>query len=114
MDRHPPLPGAGVAAAGRRGCASFLGWPRPRLRLGVVAHLLVQRVAIDAEAGGGFYLHVVTLLQDLLDQFAFDAADELVVELAFVGRDGLDAGADQLLDERGRVAAALPSGTPTA
>ena len=45
----------------------------------VLGELLVQRVAVDAQAGGRLDLDAVTSLKDLLDQLALDLADDPVV-----------------------------------
>src|SRR5438552_5516457 len=66
---------------------------------GILAELLVQRVAVDAEARRRLDLHLIAHLQDLLDQLALDAADEFLVERALLRRHALNAGPDQVLDQ---------------
>ena len=48
-----------------------------RIRLLVLLQLLVQRVAVDAEAVGGFDLHALAEAEHMLDEFALEAADAL-------------------------------------
>ena len=52
----------------------------------VLLQFLVQRVAIDAQAGGRFRLDVVAADHDLGDQLAFHSIDDLGVQVVFVRR----------------------------
>src|SRR5579864_3412983 len=64
---------------------------------GVVADLLVQRVAVDAELLRRRHLHLVALAQHLLDQLALDRLDDALVQAAV--RQRVDAEADELADQ---------------
>ena len=87
---------------------------RPRVGLvdAVLGELLVQGVAVDAEAGGGLDLDAVAGLEDLLDQLALDLADDPVVQVVGVRAGGADALADQLGGQGGEVAAAAAADRP--
>src|SRR3954462_15470732 len=60
-----------------------------------LGELLVQGIAVDAEAGGGLDLDALAGLQHLLDQFALDLADDPAVEVAGARAGGADALAGQ-------------------
>src|SRR3954447_19826159 len=62
----------------------------------VLGELLVQGVAVDAQAGGGLDLDAVAALEDLLDQLALDLADDPVVQVVGGRARGADALADEL------------------
>src|SRR4051794_13527707 len=61
-----------------------------------LGELLVQGVAVDAQAGGGLDLDALARQEDLLDQLALDLADDPVVQVVGAGAGGADALADQL------------------
>ncbi len=46
-----------------------------------LGELLVQRVAVDAQAGGRLDLDAVARLEHLLDQLALDPADDPVIQV---------------------------------
>src|SRR5690242_9466781 len=50
-----------------------------------LGELLVQGVAVDAQAGGGLDLDALAGLEDLLDQLALDLADDPVVQVVGAG-----------------------------
>ena len=79
------------------------------IRSGEFAQLFVQSVAVDAQSGRSFDLHVVAQLHHLLDQFPLDATDEPVVKPTFIGRQTLNAGADQVLNQGEQIAAFHPA-----
>ena len=72
----------------------------------VLGELLVQGVAVDAQAGGGLDLDAVAGLEDLLDQLALDLADDPVVQVVGGRAGGADALADQLDGQGAEVGAA--------
>jgi hypothetical protein len=46
---------------------------------------LVEGVAIDAEAAGGFDLDAFAFVEDLFDDFALDAVDDTAVDVVGFG-----------------------------
>src|SRR6266849_10745876 len=64
------------------------------------AELFMQRIAVDAQASGGFDLQVIADLHYLLDQFSFHAADQPIVKPAFILGKAVNADTDQMLNER--------------
>ena len=66
----------------------------------------MQRVAVDAKAGGGLDLDAVASLEHLLDQLALNLADDAVVKVVGAGPRAADALADELDGQAAEVAAA--------
>src|SRR5207248_9298000 len=88
-----PLLRAGYKPAPRRSPPG-----RGRVLL-VAAHLVMQRVAVDAEALGGVDVDPVAQDEHLLDQLALHALHHAVVQVALLGRHALDGRLHQLLDQ---------------
>src|SRR4029453_9532186 len=63
----------------------------------VLFELFVKRVAVDAEATGGFDLHAGAFLKDLVDSFAFDRIDDASVDVVGVGAGVGQSDADKFL-----------------
>ena len=61
----------------------------------------MQGIPVDAQPGGGLDLDAVAGLEDLLDQLAFDAADDPVIQVVGRWPGGADADADQLAQRAG-------------
>ena len=72
----------------------------------VLGELLVQGVAIDAQACGGLDLDAVARLEDLLDQLALDLAHDAVVQVAGIRAGAADALANQLDGQAAEVGSA--------
>src|SRR5262245_56692584 len=99
------LPGPAKPRNASRGLG--LGWMLLRIFGGgllQVADLLGERVAVDAEAGGGFGEHIVTEGQHLGEQLALHAADQTFEKIAVLCRNGLEGSADDLTDLRVQIA----------
>src|SRR5579871_1556067 len=73
-----------------------------------LAQLLVQGIAIDAEAGGGLNLDVVAQLHDLLDQLAFNSSDQAFVQVPLFRGQTLNADADQMLNQAQHISRSGP------
>src|SRR5271166_3303904 len=78
----------------------------------ILGKLLVQRVAVDAKAGGGLDLDAVASLEHLLDQLALNLADNAVVKIVGAGPRAADALADKLDGQAAEVAAAAMADRP--
>src|SRR5262245_23444618 len=63
----------------------------------ILFELLVERVAVDAEAAGGLDLHAGAFLEDLVDDFAFDRIDDACVDVVGLGAGVGQPDADELL-----------------
>ena len=74
----------------------------------------MQRVAVDAKAGGGLDLDAVAGLEHLLDQLALNLADDAVVKVVGAGPRAADALADKLDGQAAEVAAAAMADRPGA
>jgi len=72
----------------------------------------VQRVAVDAKAGGGLDLDAVASLEHLLDQLTLNLADNAVVKIVGTGPRAADALADKLDGQAAEVAAAAMADRP--
>src|SRR4051794_11504450 len=66
----------------------------------VLLQLFVQRVAINAEAAGGFDLYTLAFIQNLRDRFSLDRIDDPAVDVACTRTSLLDTEVHELFGER--------------
>ena len=57
----------------------------------IFGELFVKGVSVDAEPGRGLDLYAIAGLKNLLDQLAFDAADDTIVQVVGIRPGGADA-----------------------
>src|SRR5439155_15002577 len=75
--------------------------------------LLMQGIAINSEAVGGFDLDIIGKLQHLFNQLALDTDDQTIVQFAVLTGERLDAGAHEALDHALQVDGARAGGAQT-